>query len=138
MAEQSDILNKELFYQKMQPYFDAGIVREVYRSDSLCMLSVGEKVYVACPYLLWADHPYGIYMNEKVMLDIAQVNGELFTIIEQMLGDLNRYKRILYYFHSERIDYWKQWIVDNRAFPTKMNPKLEKKLKKLEKLRNGK
>ena len=45
------------FYEKIKPYFDAGLVREIYNSDHLCILSVGERVYVACPFVFLEDEP---------------------------------------------------------------------------------
>ena len=107
-------MNKELFYQKMQPYFNEGMVREIYSSEHFTILSFGEKVYVACPYILLNNEPYGIYMVPSVMKRIVEKNRKLFPIINEVFSDVASNKDLIFYFSSDRIDFWKNWLVQNK------------------------
>lgn len=125
-------MNKELFYQKMQPYFEQGIVREIYNSEHFSILSVGERVYVACPYILLENEPYGIYMNPSVMKKIVEKNRKIYPIIEEVFSNIALNKDLIFVFNSNKIEFWKKWIIENKNV-NKINYSLEEEISEMSK-----
>ena len=82
-------MEKDIFYEKMQSYFDEKIVREVYSSNHICILSVGEACYVACSYALLNDEPLGIFINSNQLEEISEDN----TIAFSLYGRKNKFKK---------------------------------------------
>lgn len=105
-------LDKERFYQKMQPYFDQGMVREIYSSLDFSILSFGERVYVACPYFSEDEPPFGIYMTSDVMKKLVKKNRLIYPLTSQVLNKLS--SNLLFNFDLKRLEFWKQWIRDNK------------------------
>lgn len=119
--------NKKLFYEKLWPYFDEGMVREIYSSDHLCILSLGERLYVACPFLLIDNQPYGIYMNPPVMRKIVKNNRKFYSVLNGIFDDIELNKDLIFIFSNEKIAFWKKWIEENKNV-NKMDEKLEKEI----------
>lgn len=107
-------MNKELFYQKMQPYFEQGMAREIYNSEHFSILSFGERVYLACPYILLENQPYGIYMNPSVMKKIVEKNRKIYPIINEVFSDIELNKDLIFSFDASKLDFWKKWIIENK------------------------
>lgn len=125
-------MNKELFYQKMQPYFEQGMVREIYSSDHVCIVSFGDVCYVACPYILLEGEPYGIYMNPNIMKKIVEKNRFIYPLIDEVFSDVELNKNLIYDFSSDSIDFWKQWIIQNRK-SSKIDYNLEEEIAQMSK-----
>lgn len=105
-------IDKDLFYRQMQPYFEQGLVREVYSSDDVCILAFGELCYVACPYILANNQPFGIYTNHNFMKKLVDKNRLIYPLVEEVCHDVNAMERLVYNFPIEKIDFWKKWIED--------------------------
>ena len=97
-------MNKDLFYQKMTPYFQQEMVREVYSSDHVCILSLGEICYVACSYVLLNNEPFGLRVTEDVMKKIVENNRYIYPLTDQMFSNLNKYQGLLYDFSLKNAD----------------------------------
>ncbi len=119
-------MNSELFFQKMQPYFQNGVAREIYRSATECIISFGEICYVACPFVEFGldDNPIGIYMNEEVMKEVINNPGYIYTIAEIVLSDLETNKKLFFNFSIENMENIDKWIKENRA-KSQIDPALE-------------
>ncbi len=117
LLEDGDLteLNKEKFYEFMQSYFEKGIVREVYSSNHICALALGERVYVACPYILLDGMPYGIYMNQNVLMKIAKNNREIYPLINEVFSNIELNSNLIFFFGNERIKFWQDWTDENKS-----------------------
>ncbi len=104
--------DKKKFYQKMQPYFDQEMVREIYSSLDFSILSFGERVYVACPYFSDDEPPFGIYMTPNVMKKLVEKNRLIYPLATKVLNNLS--SNLLFNFDLKRFEFWKQWIIDNK------------------------
>lgn len=125
-------LEKNLFYKKMRPYFDNGILREICSTDDFSVMSLGEIYYVACPFSLLADEPYGIYMNQNVLRKIMKDVSEFYATLQDIINDLANCKKIFFYFSIEDINLYKQWIKEN-AHAIRYDYDFEAELKELSK-----
>ena len=95
---------KELFYQKMQPYFDNGIVREVCASEFMCVLSIGEQIYVACPFVLLDNSPFGIFMNHSVLKKMVVNERKFFSLLKNIIENIYEYKQLVFYFSEDNLE----------------------------------
>lgn len=121
-----------MFYKKMQPYFDNGILREICNTDDFSVMRLGEIIYVACPYLLLADEPYGIYLDQDLLRKYMKDRSAFYSLVREVINDLTKYKKIFFYFSIEDIDPYKQWIKDN-AHAIRYDNDFEAELKELSK-----
>ena len=106
-------MNKDLFYKKMQPFFESGLAREIYSSDQVCMLSFGEICYVGCTYELMDGSPIGVFMSPDVMKNIVKENRQIYPLLQVMFNDFDRFKGMIFDF-SQDINIWKNWIIENK------------------------
>ena len=106
---------KELFYQKMQPYFDNGIVREVCASEFMSVLSIGEQIYVACPFMLlktspYGNSPYGIFMNHSVLKEMVVNERKFFLLIKDIFKNIYEYKQLIFCFSEDNLEKFKSSV----------------------------
>lgn len=120
-------IERDLFYQNLQPYFEQGMLREVYSNEHFTILSVGERVYVACPYIMLDNMPYGIHVNEKGLRVIANDNMRIYSMSLDLLNNIEKYQELLFVFSEDRLDFWKKWIAENKNV-NKINYKFEEEL----------
>ena len=125
-------MNKELFYQKMQPYFDQGMAKEVYSSDYLSIIRFGERVYVACPYVLYNNQPYGIFVNSSVMKKIVENNASFFPILQVVFNNISSNRNLFFLFSQDKIGFWKDWIQKN-SHVNKVDFQLESEINQIKK-----
>lgn len=131
-------MDKEKFYEQMQPYFEQGLVREIYSSDHLCMLCFGELCYVACPYVFLDNAPFGVYVTHNSMRKLAQKNRLIYPYVNEVISDLSVGKNMFYDFPIDKIDVWKKWIADTRlTAKPKIDHQLEFELSGMSKRKSG-
>lgn len=118
---------KDLFYQKLQPYFEQGLLREVVSNEHFAILSVGDRVYVACPYIMLDNMPYGIYLKENGLRLVCNDNAMIYSMSLDLLKNINKYQKLLFVFSEDRINFWKKWIAENKNV-NKMNYEFEEEL----------
>ena len=122
--------NKKLFYEKMQPYFDAELARVIYSSDHVTILAFGEICYVACQHILVNDEPVGVYANEKVIKELVAKNRYIFPLMKKVFSNIEKYQSLFYNFPEHKIGIWKEWITDNKnKGVSDINIELEEKVK---------
>lgn len=125
---------KAEFFQKMQPYYDAGLIRNIYVSDHLCILAFGELLYVACPYIPISDMPVGIYMNEHIMKQLVEKNRLIYLYVNEVFSDVKSNRNLIYDFSASKIDIWKEWLKEERnKVKSAINPIFEKEIQMLSK-----
>lgn len=107
-------MNKDLYYEKMKPYFDQKIVREVYSSDHICILNIGESNYIASSYILFDGDPVGLYVDTKTVKEIAENNGFFLALQKVMMSNPIKYQKLIYDLSEERINDWKTWIANEK------------------------
>ena len=103
---------EEQFYQKIQPYIEQGILREVCNTKDFSIVSVGERAYAACPYVLLSDEAYGIFMSPGIMKKIVSDSDNIYPLMKNIFDDIKTNKNLLFDFREESIDFLKQWIKD--------------------------
>ena len=114
-AEMSDIkVHKDKFLIKIQPYSKAGLLREIYRCDHFSVYAFGEIVYIACPHIMLDDIPYGLYMTPPVLRKIVKTHRKIYPIIDEIFGDMELNKDLIFMLQEDRIQWWKTWLVDNQ------------------------
>lgn len=123
-------MRKQIFYEKMQPYFNQGLVREIYSSDHVAILSVGEIVYVACSYILLANEPCGIFVNGNVMKKIVKKNRYIYPLIQRVFSDVEENQNLIFDFSYDNIGFWKKWFGENQNV-NKIDPKLEEEIQRM-------
>lgn len=102
-----------MFYQKIQPYFDEGILRMVYEAECLVIFAFGEICYIACPFVMVNNEPSGLYVSSKVIRELVSNNRYIFPLMKKIFGDIQKYQSLFYNFPEDKIDIWKVWIKDD-------------------------
>lgn len=127
-------MEKELFYNKMKPYFDKGMVREIYNSESGVIFSFGETNYVACPYQLIDNSPIGIYVNERTIKKIVEDEPYMLGLINYIFNDPYKYRSLIYNLSPNKIDDWKKWVADIlKKSGSEINYQLEEEIQQMSK-----
>lgn len=128
-------MNRELneeqaaYYQKMQGYYDAGIVREVYATDDFALISLGELCYLIMPYMMLGAEPVGVFADENCIRGI--VSGELhfWMYMKHIFSNIDTYSNIIYNMSSEKVDVWVKWVEESRPkVVCQINLELEKEI----------
>ena len=94
----------------MQPYFDNKVVREVCASEFMCVLSVGEQIYVACPYMLIDNSPFGIFMNHSILKKMVEDKYKFYALIKDIIKNIDDYKQLVFYFSKENLENLKKSV----------------------------
>ena len=102
------------FYDKMQPYFDVGIIREVYNDEYFSIISVGELCYVLCPKMFDKSEPYGLRLSPVNLRKVVKNNNFGLELFNLAFVEHERYGRLFAFFSKDKIDLWKKWIVDHQ------------------------
>ena len=121
---------KEEFFVLMKPYYEAGMVREIYICDHFCIYAFAEKLYIACPYTTFDGTPYGIYMIPSVMRNIVEENRKFYPIVMQVLENLKKNTSLLFLLPENGIPGWEEWIEENKNV-NKIDKSFEKEISNL-------
>lgn len=105
---------RKTFFIKIQPYIEAGLLREIYRCDHFIVYAFGDKVYIACPYIMINKIPYGLYMIPSVLRKIIQTNRKIYPIINEVFDDVELNKDLIFMLGEDKIQWWQQWLVENK------------------------
>ncbi len=101
---------KKKFYKMLEPYFQQGLVREIYSSNDACVLSVGEIYYVVCPYLIIDNIPLGLKLSQDHIKEVIE-DKELFDlVIENVFNDFDKKKDMVFPFSKGDLESYKEWI----------------------------
>lgn len=119
---------REKFFVKIQPFYDAGLLREIYRCDHFSVYAFGERVYIACPYIMLDEIPYGVYMNPSVLRKIIRTNRKIYPIINEVFGDIELNKDLIFMLQEDKVQWWKQWLAENKNV-NKIDKDLEQEIK---------
>ena len=127
--------NKTKFYQQIQPYIDCGVLRPVYSGKYMCILSVGDFYYVACPYLMpGGNKPIAIKMpSSDYVRKYVYDEKRFLDFVKFIVNDLQKNKVLIAFFPLELLDTWKSSIAQKRekhgnAVSPLMDPELEAEL----------
>ena len=121
-------MNKELFYKNIHPYEQLGMVREVCSTEHLTIISLGEIVYIVCPYILAeSNYALGVYMNSESIKQIIKNDNDIYPYISAVFNDIDKRDKLTLCFSPEKIDYWKKWIDNNKGI-NKIDYQLEEEL----------
>lgn len=105
---------KDKFLVKMQPYYQAGILREIYMCDHFSVYAFGETLYIACPHIMLDDIPYGLYMTPSVLRKIIKAHRRIYPIIDEIFSDVELNKDLIFMLQKDRIQWWKTWLIENQ------------------------
>lgn len=134
-------MNKEKFYEKMNPYFEQGLMREVYSGENASILSVGELFYIACPLdiLSTKGEPFGVYFTNDGLKKITDNNAYLYSVLYILLDDMKNQQSRFYPFAADKVDFWKSWINERKkTFKSLIDYSFEQELNKSVKSKGGK
>lgn len=121
-------LDKEKFYNSIQPYVDAGLVREVAALDNCSLLCLCEKVYVACPYVVSkGNYAVGYIMtNEENVKYIVNNDSRIYSFIDKVINR-KEYRSLLCMFDPEMMNLWVKYC-DSLKSVNVVNPEFEAEL----------
>ena len=121
-------MEKDAFYDKMKIYFDNGIIREIYSSDYMCILSLGEVFYIACPYVLINDSPIGIYVPNQYMKVHVNDNKLVYSMLKAISKNVEKNKNIIFDFPPDGLDKYREYIETNKKINCNIDYKLEEEI----------
>ena len=128
---------KAEFFKLLRPYYEAGLIRDIYKSDHLCILAFGELVYIACQYSLYAGAPVGIYVTYDSIKKMIKKNRVIYPYTEKVLSRMDiDCKQLIYLMPASELERWKAWQaenqrrVDEKEAKTRIDPEFEKEIQK--------
>ena len=107
-------MNKEEFEKKMQPYIDENIVSVISSNDNICILNLGDIIYVACTYVLVDNTPMGIRVLDKHLKQLIENNELVYSTTKYIYENLDEYKSSIINFNISQINTWKNFIDKNK------------------------
>ncbi|MBQ8287658.1 MAG: hypothetical protein IJX76_02670 [Clostridia bacterium] len=125
-------LDKTAYYQKMQGYYDAGILRDVYTTDLYAIASFGELCYIVVPYATVGDDAIGIYVNEEAIRNITKSDKRYRSYVHEILENVEIYGQMIYHFSTHSVQFWKEWIEERKSFvKSQINPAFESEIREM-------
>lgn len=99
--------DKDLFYEKMKPYFEQNIVREIYKTDTFTIMNVGEIFYVGLPYFILENEvPFGVRLGTEVIEKCINDHTHFFSIISIAVENYSEYENYFVTFGFEQLQDW--------------------------------
>ena len=132
------LARKAEFFHLLRPYYEAGLIRDIYKSDHLCILAFGELVYIACQYNPFAGAPVGIYVTYDSIKKMIKKNKVIYSYTENILSRREKdCKQLIYLMPKSELERWKAWKVENQRrvdeneAKSRIDPEFEKEIQKL-------
>ena len=120
------------FHKIIKPYTESGMIRIINLRKHFAIISLGEILYVACPYILSeSEYVVGVYMNQEAMIKLLKKEKIIYPVLNAIFNDFDNKKGILFQFTVNEFDYCKKWIEENqKVFTKKIDPEFEEWMNK--------
>lgn len=76
---------KDLYYKLTERYFDMGLLREVYSSDSVSVCNLANSFYLAVPFEEIEDVVIGVVTNTEGLKKIIENNDYVYEMANDYL-----------------------------------------------------
>lgn len=121
---------KNIVYEKLQPYFDAGLLREVYTSNTMSIFAMGEIFYIGCPFVITNDEVMGLYIKPESMMNFVENNRLLYSAFRQAVNYIEDYDEKIYHLTPDNLESYKRYVASLKAEKVfALDPILEAKIK---------
>ena len=98
----------------MRVYFDEKLVREVFSTNTVTVLCVGELFYVASHYCLFDGNPVTTYVSKRACTRIIEDESYIFSLFDFIFKDFDESRHMLHLLGNDNVEFYKNFIQEKK------------------------